>query len=425
MIKFPFKKRLKELRSLMKQDGMPSALVVSAAPHKTRNRDTAFPYRQESDFYYLTGLTEPGFTLLVSTELERPLLLTAPLDPARIVWDGAPQPAKALARSIDAELIISKNITAEIFSKLRGLERCFFQNTPGTIGYEIASKLLATPSHQRGSLPAQLAHLDHLVGEMRLFKDKAEIEAIRQAARITNSALYGALSLSQAGSSEREIAAVIEFYFRSQGAAPSFNPIVASGPAAATLHYEKLNRTLRKGELLLFDIGAEYHGYAGDISRVIPVGGKFSEIQRDLYTIVLEAQKAAIKKMRPGVALVDAHKAAAKTITEGLVEIKALRGRVSKLLKTGAYKKFFPHSIGHSLGLDVHDVGRIPQRGPLILKKGMVFTVEPGLYFAKRIGSIAPCGIRIEDDVLVTSGAPEILSEGFPKECKAIEQLFT
>lgn len=424
MIKFPFKKRLKLLRSRLKDERGSAALLLSAAPHRTRNRDTSFAYRQESDFFYLTGITEPGYALLISTEHENPLLFASPVDPIRIVWDGPSRPAKSLAQSINAELIVSKNVSAEITSKLRGIEQLFFQNTPGTSACEVASKLIALPSHQRGNYPAQFSHLDCIMGEMRLFKDKAEVEAIRQAARITTSALFGALALIQPGASEREVAAAIDFYFRTHGAVPAFNSIVASGAAAATLHYEKLSGKLRKGDLLLLDIGAEYNCYAGDISRVVPIGGKFSQIQRELYNIVLEAQKAAIRKMRPGTSFATVQKVAARTLTEGLIEMKLLKGKVSKLLKSNAHKKFFPHSIGHLLGLDVHDVGRAPQRGALVLKKGMVLTVEPGLYFPKRIGDIPAGGIRIEDDVLITGGAPEVLSEGFPKECKAIEQLF-
>ncbi|NDC38708.1 MAG: aminopeptidase P family protein [Proteobacteria bacterium] len=424
MLKFPFKKRLKQLRSRLKEEGGSTALLISSAPHKTRNRDSSFSYRQESDFFYLTGITEPGYTLLVSTEHDEPLLFTAPVDPVRVVWDGASQPARSLASAISAELIVSKNIHSEINAKLRGTEHLFFQNTASSLAWEVASKLMALPSYQRSNAPAQFSHLDCIIGEMRLFKDKAEVDAIKHSARITNSALFGAFSLIQPGTSEREIAGAIDFFFRSHGAVPAFNSIVASGAAAATLHYEKLAGNLRKGDLLLLDVGAEYNCYAGDISRVIPVSGTFSPIQRDLYEIVLASQKAAIKKMRPGTSFAAVHKAAARVLTEGLVDLNVLKGKVSKLLKKNAYKKYFPHSIGHLLGLDVHDVGRSPQRGPLVLKKGMVLTVEPGLYFAKRAGNVPACGIRIEDDVLITGGAPEILSDGFPKECKAIEQLF-
>lgn len=421
MRELPLKPRLKSVKAKLRDDA-PAALVVTSSGQSARSRDISYPFRQESDFYYLTGISEPGYTLLISSKLKEPVLFAAPVDPVKVVWDGAGDSAMSHAKRLGAKLIETNNPKAEILKILKGVDLLYYQNSRGSLGREIASDLFNLSSHLRGSLPSRFAHIDTLLTPLRLIKDRVEIELIRRAAQVTNSALFGALSLIQPGASEQEVAGVIEFYFRSSGAIPAFGSIVASGASAATLHYHKLTGTLRKGELLLLDVGAEMELYSGDISRVIPVSGRFSPAQRELYQVVLNAQKSAIRKMRPGAAMIDVQRHAIGILTEGLVDIGVLRGKVTKLVATQAYKRYFPHSIGHPLGLDVHDVGT-GTSAPLILKPGMVLTVEPGLYFAKRTGKIPACGIRIEDDILITKGAPEVLSEGFPKECAEIESL--
>jgi Xaa-Pro aminopeptidase len=340
-----------------------------------------------------------------------------------VVWDGAGVPATAYAKRLGAKLIETNNPKAELLKSLKGIDLLYYQNSKGSLGREIANDLFNLSSHLRGALPSRFAHIDTLLTPLRLIKDRVEIDLIRRAAQVTNAALFGALSLIEPGASEQEVSGVIEFYFRSSGAVPAFSSIVASGASAATLHYHKLAGTLKKGDLLLLDVGAEMELYSGDISRVLPVSGRFTTPQKDLYQVVLNAQKSAIRKMRPGTAMIDVQRHAIGILTEGLVDMGVLRGKVSKLIASQAYKKYFPHSIGHPLGLDVHDVGTASST-PLLLKPGMVLTVEPGLYFAKKTGKIPACGIRIEDDILITKGAPEVLSEGFPKECAEIEALF-
>ena len=292
MAQFPFKKRLRRVAEHL-EEGAPAALLISAAAVKVKNRDTHYPYRQESDFYYLTGITDPGITLLVTSELKRPLLLTQPPDPIHTLWNGPGTPLKKLAEEIGAEPIITKDVRGEIRNRLRGIETLYFQNTPGTLGWEAASELIGVSAYRRGNFPLRFEHADSILAELRMYKDKSEVEAIRSAARVTNAALFGSLSLVQPGASEQEIAGVIEFYFRSYAAVPSFNSIIAAGPAAATLHYEHLSGRLKKGQLLLFDVGAELDMYAADISRTIPVSGTFDPQQREIYSIVLRAQRTA------------------------------------------------------------------------------------------------------------------------------------
>ena len=398
-------------------------MVLTSSSPVTRSRDISHPFRQESDFYYLTGISEPEYTLLISSKLNEPILLAPPVDQVRVVWDGAGVPATAYAKRLGAKLIETNNPKAELLKALKGIDLLYYQNSKGSLGREIANDLFNLSSHLRGALPSRFAHIDTLLTPLRLIKDRVEIDLIRRAAQVTNAALFGALSLIEPGASEQEVSGVIEFYFRSSGAIPAFSSIVASGASAATLHYHKLAGTLKKGDLLLLDVGAEMELYSGDISRVLPVSGRFTTPQKDLYQVVLNAQKSAIRKMRPGTAMIDVQRHAIGILTEGLVDMGVLRGKVSKLIASQAYKRYFPHSIGHPLGLDVHDVGTASST-PLVLKPGMVLTVEPGLYFAKKTGKFPACGIRIEDDILVTKGAPEVLSEGFPKECAEIEALF-
>ena len=200
MARFPFKKRLRRVAEQL-QDNGPAALIISAAAAKVRNRDSHYPYRQDSDFYYLTGVTDPGITLLVSSELKRPLLIAPPVDPVRAVWDGAGTPLRKLAEEIGAEPLVSKDVRSELRSRLRGIETLYFQNAPGTIGWEAAYEMIGTPAHRRGNLPYRFEHSDSILGELRLFKDKAESEAIRSAARITNAAPFGSLSRVQPGAS--------------------------------------------------------------------------------------------------------------------------------------------------------------------------------------------------------------------------------
>jgi Xaa-Pro aminopeptidase len=422
MRELPLKTRVKTVKARLKE-GASAAVVLSSSSQVTRSRDISHPFRQESDFYYLTGISEPGYTLLLSSNLSEPILLTPPVDQVRVVWDGAGVPATAYAKRLGAKLIETNNPKAELLKSLKGIDLLYYQNSKGSLGREIANDLFNLSSHLRGALPSRFAHIDTLLTPLRLIKDRVEIDLIRRAAQVTNAALFGALSLIEPGASEQEVSGVIEFYFRSSGAVPAFSSIVASGASAATLHYHKLAGTLKKGDLLLLDVGAEMELYSGDISRVLPVSGRFTTPQKDLYQVVLNAQKSAIRKMRPGTAMIDVQRHAIGILTEGLVDMGVLRGKVSKLIASQAYKKYFPHSIGHPLGLDVHDVGTASST-PLLLKPGMVLTVEPGLYFAKKTGKIPACGIRIEDDILITKGAPEVLSEGFPKECAEIEALF-
>jgi Xaa-Pro aminopeptidase len=273
-------------------------------------------------------------------------------------------------------------------------------------------------------LPSVIVEAERLTSRLRCLKDASEIQLIRKSADLTSAALLHAAQFIKPGMKERELAVLIEYLYRLHNAEPAFNTIVATGASAAILHYHQLSRTLRKGELLLIDTGCELDMYACDVSRTIPVSSETSAPLQRVYECVLRAQEAAIRAVRPGVRMTDVHAVAASELTLGLKDLGVLRGNSRELLKKGAYKPYFPHGIGHSLGIDVHDVGPGPSDSLGVLEKGMVVTIEPGLYFSKPVGKIPPCGVRIEDDVLVTARGCEVLTAGvFPKELNEIRNV--
>jgi Xaa-Pro aminopeptidase len=256
-----------------------------------------------------------------------------------------------------------------------------------------------------------------------MHKEQYEVDLIRRANEITNEGLLYIAARLDPGLTEAHAARTIEYVFKMNDATTAFGTIVAGGSEAAVLHHRASDRKLKRGEMVLIDCGAEYKLYCGDITRVVPCGGTFSPEQRDVYEVVLAAQKAALKNIRAGVKIAKAYDAAARVMTEGLVALKVLRGKPSELFEKKAYLPYFPHGIGHSLGIDVHDVGNLRGNKEATLEAGMVITVEPGLYFPKKVGKVPACGVRIEDNVLVTAKGCEILSAGFPKEISEIEAL--
>lgn len=412
------------MASLLK-GGIPQALLVSSAPLTVRSHDSHYPYRQSSDFYYLTGTTARDLALLVTTGHKRPLLFGLKPDAKKIVWEGPGPDLEKIAAAIGAEPLVVDSIEREVLPYLKNIERLYHQNTPDSISWNVARRLIQTPPFQRMRSPKEFSHSDSILEEMRLYKDAEEIKLIEQAAVFTNNSLFDTMTFVREGRKEFEIAATLDYFFRLHGCEVAFSTIVGGGKSAATLHHEDLSNNLKKGEMLLIDCGAEYKMYAADITRVVPIGGKFSTSQRVLYQCVLDAQLAAIRKVKHGVKIETIYNAAAEVMIEGLRELKVLKGNTAQLIKQKAWKPYFPHGIGHSLGMDVHDVGGLRGNNEAQLEEGMVMTIEPGLYFAKAVGMLKPCGVRIEDDVLVTKTGSKILSAGFPKDIDEIEELFS
>jgi Xaa-Pro aminopeptidase len=414
----PFRSRIKAAISLLNESKTNQALVISSNPTAHRSADQCYPYRGNSDLFYFTGICAPDTTLVIRN-YSKPaaVLIIPPVDPIRKVWEGAPVDPRPLAKSAGVAVSVSKRHTQTVLELLAGADHAYTQAIRGTTSSVVRQDLSNRSVDQLGKLPATFSELEKFTAHLRLYKEPSEIEAIVRAAYVTGDALQSAFPYIKPGATERDIGAFIDYYYRCAGGEPAFGTIVAAGRSAATLHYHTLSRTIRRGELVLIDTGVELDMYAADITRTIPVGGVISPVLRTLYEAVLSAQRAAISKVKDGVLIKEVYTAAATELTIGLKEVGVLKGPTSALMKKEAFKPYFPHGIGHSLGIDVHDVGSLRGNQGARLKAGMVFTVEPGLYFSKGVGKVAPCGIRIEDDVLVTKAGSAVLTESaFPKE---------
>lgn len=412
-----YSSRITKALKLLKASGRREALIISSNPLAVRSRDTHFPYRQNSDFFYFTGSHAEQITLVLRPYADQQVvLLTLPEDKVKTVWDG-PQPSiRPLARLLKAELLVSSDHLKTLLGLVRGADTAYLQSICGTASAALKADISARSTLANRGLPGTLTETERFTARLRAIKDSHEVKLIKESAALTSEALLNLIPLIQSGTSEHEIAAFIDYFYRANGGTPAFGTIVAAGKSAATLHYNGLSRKLRDGEFVLIDTGCELNMYASDITRTIPVGYSLAPQLKDLYDIVLRAQMMAIKQVKAGTLLSDVFLVAAKELTIGLKYLGVLKGPLQQLMKKQAYRPYFPHGIGHSLGIDVHDVApgandRIEQ-----LEKGMVITIEPGLYFNKPVGPLPACGVRIEDDVLVGSRGAEVLTSGaFPK----------
>lgn len=427
-----YRRRRQRLMRLM---GKGSIAVLATAPVRIRNRDAEYPFRHDSDFYYLTGFGEPESIMVLAPG--RPegeyILFCRERDPEMELWNGRRAGLEGARRRYGADQAFPVSAFARIFPDLLADRERLFH----TLGKEpafdehVTSALQSVRRRVRTGVraPAVIESLEHLVHEMRLFKDAHERALMRKAAEISAAAHRRAMMVCQPGMPEYRLEAEILHEFVARGARyPAYNSIVGGGANACILHYTENSDLLRDGDLVLIDAGAEYEGYAADITRTFPVNGRFTDPQRQLYELVLEAQRAAIAKAVPGNRWNDPHDAAVRVLTRGLVHLGLLKGDVRELIRRGAYRKFYMHRTGHWLGMDVHDVGdyRVGDRWRL-LEPGMVLTIEPGLYVRGETRGVAKrwwdIGIRIEDDVLITRSGNEILTDGVPKEADEIEAL--
>lgn len=424
-----FTRRRKQLMRMMGHD---SIAILPTALEKIRNRDAEYPYRADSDFYYLTGFPEPEAVLVLvpGRKHGETILFVRDRDPERETWTGrraGPEGACEFYGADDAFPI--GDIDDILPGLLENRERVFY--TMGVhpdfdahvIGWVSAIRE-ASRSGQRA--PNEFVSLEHLLHDMRLYKSAAEIKAMKMAAKIACTAHRRAMQICKSGLWEYQVEAEFSHEFRSNGCQHAYNPIVGGGANGCILHYNENNAVLNDGELLLIDAGAEYDCYASDITRTFPVNGRFSKPQRELYELVLAAQAAAIAKIKPGTHWDAPHVAAVKVLTTGLVKLGLLKGQVSKLIKDAAYKRFYMHRTGHWLGMDVHDVGDYKVGDAWrILEPGMVMTVEPGLYIPAGSKGVAKkwwnIGIRIEDDVVVTKTGCEVITHDAPKTVAEIE----
>ena len=410
-----------------------SIAIVRTAPEAVRNRDSHYPYRFDSYFYYLTGFTEPDAVIvLTGGATPKSILLCRNKDPEREIWDGfrfGPEKAAEVFRMDEAYPI--HELDTHLPGWLAGQQRLYY-----ALGSDPAwdARLLEAMNDLRAqarsgvAAPAEVRDVRVVLDEMRLIKDASELATMREAARISAAAHRRAMTAARPGLHEYDIVAELNHEFLRAGAqAPAYTSIVAGGANACVLHYIENRDTLAAGELLLIDAACELDGYASDITRTFPVDGKFSPAQRDVYEIVLAAQYAAIEAVLPGASWQAAHDTAVRILALGLIDLRLCEGSVDAVIESGAYKRFYMHRTGHWLGLDVHDAGEYKRDGEWrALQAGMTLTVEPGLYI--RAADDVPAalhdiGIRIEDDVAVNADGNEVLSATAPKTITEIEAL--
>lgn len=432
MDKREFVRRRKRILEAMDEDCI---AIIPTAPVRNRNRDVEYPYRPDSDFYYLTGFPEPeAVAVLVPGRPQGEYVLFCRENhPEQEQWNGVRAGLEGACELFGADDAFPINDIDDILPGMMETRSEVYY----AMGYypEFDQRVLTwlnkirTRSRAGVSAPGQFVALDHIVHDMRLFKSKAEIKTMSNAMAISARAHRRAMSVCRPGMTEYGIEAeLLHEFIRAGGRSVAYPPIVAGGANACILHYIENSRRLNDGDLLLIDAGVEFDYYASDITRTFPVNGRFSKEQRAVYELVLESQKAAIAQVRPGNHWNDPHEAAVKVLTEGLVDLGLLKGRPATLVKKEAYKKFYMHRTGHWLGMDVHDVGDYKIDGEWrLLEPGMVMTVEPGLYIQGG-GKNVPkkwwnIGVRIEDDVLVTRDGPEVLTRDAPKTIDEVEAL--
>ena len=407
--------------------------ILPTAPEQTRNRDSSFPYRYDSYFYYLTGFTEPAAVLvLVAGAAPKSILFCRDKDPEREIWDGFRYgPAQALVQFGFDECHSIAELDTLVPQLLADQPQLYCHlGDDKRWDDRVLGWLNAVRAQVRTGVtaPAAIQDVHALIDEMRLFKDEHELATMRRAAQISTAAHIRAMRMTKPGRAEHEVEAELIHEFRRCGAqAPAYTPIVAGGANACVLHYIQNDAVLKAGDLLLIDAGCELDGYASDITRTFPVNGKFTAVQRDVYQLVLAAQAAAIAAVRPDTPWNVPHDAAVRVLAQGLVDFGLCKGGVDQVVETGDYKRFYMHRTGHWLGLDVHDAGDYKRDGQWReLKPGMVLTVEPGCYIRPGEGvpaHYANIGIRIEDDVLVTASGNEVLTHAAPKTAGDIEAL--
>ena len=419
-------------KQLMRIAGDEAILVLPASLARIRSGDTAYPYRQDSDLWYLTGFPEPEAVLVLvpGRQHGETLLFCRERDLEREGWDGprfGPEGAVAAFGLDDAYPIA--DLDDILPGLLEGRSRVYYHfGRDADFDLQLIGWLnrVRAMVRQGAQPPHEFLELGHLLDELRLFKDRDELKLMQRAADISVLAHEAAMRTVRPGSREYELQAEIECVFRRHDAVPAYASIVGAGANACVLHYVANNGQARDGELVLVDAGAEYRGYAADITRTFPVSGRFSKPQRALHDLVGAAQAAALEQARPGVAYEAGHHAAVATLTEGLLRLGLLKGKLEKNIAEGHYKRFYRHKTGHWLGLDVHDVGEYRIDGDSrLLEPGMVFTIEPGLYVSPDDTSVDAkwrgIGIRTEDDVLVTRGAPKVLTGKLARSADEIE----
>lgn len=425
---------LQRRQRLFNQMPTNSIAFIQSGEEQPRNRDTSYPFRANSDFFYLTGFSEPNALLVLrkTSNQTQSLLALRAKNPERELWDGIRLGIDAAPEALGVDVAMDiTNLDSHLSEWLTGCDIVF-------ISYEgaqaFADRLLTNINQLKRKVrlgvqaPRQLSDLDILLHEDRLIKDTDAQTGLQQAANITIAGHLAAMSAVRVGAHEYEVQAALEYECRRLGSErQAFDSIVAGGKNACILHYTENRACLNNGDLILIDAGAEVSGYAGDCTHTFPVNGTFSQPQAALYDLVLAAQQAAFACIKPNCFYHEPHQAAVNTIAQGLLDLGLLQGDLASVLEQESYKAFYMHQTGHWLGCDVHDVGQYKQHGEWRpLQEGMALTVEPGIYVSPDNTQVAPewrgIGIRIEDSVVVTTQGYDILTQGLPRSRKEIEQ---
>jgi Xaa-Pro aminopeptidase len=427
-----FARRRKVLMGMMEPN---SIAILASGREKIRSRDTEFHFRQDSDFFYLTGFPEPEAVLVLVPGREHGeyVLFCRERNPEKEIWDGYRSGPEGACEKYGADDAFPIDDIDEILPGLiEGRERVYYaMGKDSDFDLQVMDWVNRIRAKVRSGAtpPGEFLDLDHFLHDMRLFKSAAEVRVMSRAAEISAAAHVRAMRACRPGLHEYELEAEILYDFTRKGARfPAYNTIVGGGNNGCILHYIENSDKLKDGDLVLIDAGCEYQGYAADITRTFPVNGIFSEAQAALYNVVLQAQEAAMAELRPGNHWNAPHDVSVRVITEGLLRLGLLQGALDDLIDEGAYRDFYMHRIGHWLGMDVHDVGDYKVGGQWrILEPGMVMTVEPGIYVAPDNMNVARkwrgIGIRIEDDVVITKDGCDVLTKDVPKTVADIEQL--
>jgi Xaa-Pro aminopeptidase len=432
MDKQEFARRRKRLMDIVNFGGI---AIIPTSPVRIRNRDVEFPFRPDSDFYYLTGFHEPESCAVLVPD--RPqgeyILFCRERDPERETWDGKRAGLEGACEIYGADDAFPITDMDDIIpGLLENKERIYYtMGNDADFDHHIVGWVNQVRGRSRAGVraPEEFIALGHVLHEMRLYKSKGEVAAMRRAAQISAAAHRRAMQQCRPGLYEYQVEAELHHAFMHGGArSTAYPPIVGGGANGCVLHYRDNASPLRDGDLLLIDAGAEYDSYAADITRTFPVNGRYTPAQRAVYEVVLEAQRAAIERIRPGAHWNEPHESAIRAMTRGLIDLGILKGRLNTLIKEEAYKPYFMHRTGHWIGMDVHDVGEYKVGDEWrMLEPGMVMTVEPGLYLKAGMPGLPKrywdIGIRIEDDVLVTRDGSEVLSADAPKAVDAVEAL--
>jgi len=423
-----------QLAEFMRRIDPKAVAIIPSAREATRSNDTNYRFRQDSDFYYLTGFEEPeAIAVIAPSRPEKFTMFLRPRDPEREIWDGRRAGIEGAKKEFGAEAAFPISEFGDKLEEiLDGASQLYYRLGVHPDLDELVIKKIASmravnrkPIHP----PATIIDPATIVHEMRVLKSADELELMQRAADIAAEAHCEAMKSVQPGMKEYEVEALIEQIFRRRGAnGPAYTSIVGAGANATVLHYINNDGELHDGELLLVDAGAEYKGYASDITRTYPINGKFTKPQREIYDLVLEAQMSCVEMVRPGVTHEELKNHSIEVLTAGMVRLGLLKGEPKELIKEEKFKQFYMHGLGHMLGIDVHDVGRYYyDKRSRALEPGVVMTVEPGIYVAPDTKDVPEqylgIGVRIEDDVLCTTNGPRVLTNKVPKKAEEIEKL--